>query len=78
MISKFHDKRKNKKVYNFTEKQRRRDRSLGAIHFHTVSHYSKIQASKKLRRKNSRILRQVFLGNDLPFVRYRKYMWWDW
>lgn len=70
--------KKNKKIYNFTDRQRRRDRSLNTIHFHTVGKYWKKRASKQLRMQNKAILRLIQRNeDDLAFVRYRKYMWWD-
>ncbi|MBT30255.1 MAG: hypothetical protein CMO01_11395 [Thalassobius sp.] len=71
--------RKNKKSYNFTEKQKRNDsHRILCYHFHTVGKQWKILANKKFRRNNKQILSQIFTSNkELPFVRYRKYMWWD-
>ncbi len=69
----------NKKYYNFTEKQKRKDTVYTkAIHFHTVGKEWKIAANQKFRRKNKEILSKIILTKkDIPFIRYRKYMWWD-
>ena len=71
--------RVNKKYYNFTEKQKRNDsHRLACYHFHTVGKSWKVWASKKFRRDNKLILREILeTKEDRPFLRYRKYMWWD-
>ncbi len=71
--------KKNKKHYNFTEKQKRNDsHRLFCYHFHTVGKPWKVWASKKLRKSNRRILNKLAESvEDVSFERYRKYMWWD-
>jgi TATA-binding protein-associated factor Taf7 len=70
--------KKNKKFYNFTDKQKRRDRSLDQIHFHTIGKPFKIIANRSFRRRNNRILQKnISEIEDIPFIRYRKYLWWD-
>ncbi|MCP4442598.1 MAG: hypothetical protein GY810_27130 [Aureispira sp.] len=71
--------KKNKKFYNFTDRQKKRDRSLKICEFYSIGAYSKKRASKKLRRANSRALYKIMIegeeGVAMPI--YRKYMWWD-
>lgn len=71
--------KKNKKIYNFTEKQRRRDKSIKVIYWYTVGKYSKVNANREFRIRNKRILQRNLSENkEIPFLRHRKYMWWDW
>ncbi|GAB5533585.1 MAG: hypothetical protein Roseis3KO_53620 [Roseivirga sp.] len=69
----------NRKPYNFTEQQQRNDtHRLICWHFHTVGKSWKVWANRKFRRTNKHLLNQnLKTDKDIPFVRYRKYMWWD-
>ncbi len=70
--------RKNKKYYNFTEKQKRKDRKFNGYHFHTVGKFWKRRASKYFRKTDKSTLKRMLAEDiELPLLRYRKYMWWD-
>lgn len=74
--------KKNKKFYNFTDKQRKRDRSLKAFNPQNVGKWLKIRASRDLRRQNQAILGRIIRGDEewfyLSFVRYRQYWREEW
>ena len=70
--------RKNKKFYNFTEKQKKRDRSLKAFHYYTVGKIWKRWAARKIRASNKKnIYLYIYGDGDYSFEQYRRYMWWD-
>lgn len=65
----------NKKVYNFTDRQRRRDRSTNIF---TIGKYSKWMAKRKFRRDTKKALRLAMLDDDsYIFPYYKQYLWWD-
>lgn len=71
--------RKNKKHYNFTEKQKRNDshRIFCRDHCGSVKEYQTFK-NRTFRRANQRILFQVFnYEEEIPFIRYRKVIRWE-
>lgn len=66
----------NKKPYNFTANQKRRD--CHKSRHYPIGKYLKTLMNRRLRRRNDVILRRnVELEKELPFIRHRKFLsWW--
>jgi hypothetical protein len=67
--------KKNKKFYNFTEKQKRKDRSLSRLDYAPSSMRKIFNTEKKAKNKNA--LRKIFTGIEVEFQHEKKNVnWW--
>lgn len=71
--------RKNKKVYNFTDKQRRRDRSLKHVTFYSIGKHLKTHENKTDRKKVKHTLYLIVnVGlENIEIPHWKKTLWWD-
>ncbi|WP_420552314.1 hypothetical protein [Tenacibaculum aiptasiae] len=69
--------KKNKKFYNFTEEQKRRDSHRLYRGSYPIGKELKVWANRKFRRDNRVILKRTLkLEKDMPYIRHRKFLDW--
>jgi len=70
--------KKNKKIYNFTEKQKRKDSHRLFPKKSPIGKELKVWANRKFRKENNIVLTQnLTLEKEVPFKRHRKFLsWW--